>query len=136
MVRPFDLYQYKCHLGGLCRQADCRRTGGRTHPKGKRLKKVLVVFFLAGITMLGAFRFAGWYAQNAALPRYCEDPAGTIVLVRKILSEENPSGDEKRRPYLVAAKLIFLVPQLDGETQDVYLTRLRSQISATCGTAF
>ena len=100
------------------------------------MKRVLVVFGLAAIIMLGVFRFAGWYSDNAALPRYCRDPGAVIAHVRKLLSSPTPAGNEKRRPYLVAAKLIFLVPQQDGEPNEDYLERLYVTISERCGSAY
>lgn len=104
--------------------------------KGNGMKRVLIVFALAAVTMLAVFRFAGWYAENSALPRYCHDPRETISYVEKILTSNNPSGDQKRRPYIVAAKLIFLVPQQDEEPLHSYLDRLVDKITETCGTAF
>jgi len=100
------------------------------------MKPLLTVFFLAGLVMLGAFRFAGWYADNSAIPRYCADPRATIGYVREILTSDTPAGDRKRRPYLVAAKLIFLVPRQDGEAEQDYLDRLLVRITETCGTAY
>lgn len=100
------------------------------------MKKIVVVFLLAGGVMLGSFRFAGWYADNSALPRYCKDPGAAIARVRDILSSETPIGDRKRRPYLVAAKLIFLVPQQDGEGIDAYLNRLSGEINQRCAVGY
>lgn len=100
------------------------------------MKRFLTVFAIAAVAMLAIFRFAGWYADNSALPRYCDDPRATIGYVHEILTKDTPAGDRKRRPYLVAAKLIFLVPQQDGEAIQAYLDRLLVEITATCGTAF
>lgn len=100
------------------------------------MKRLLAVFFLAGLVMLGAFRFAGWYADNSAIPRYCANPQATIGLVREIMNSDTPAGDRKRRPYLIAAKLIFLVPRQDGETEQAYLGRLLTRITETCGTPY
>lgn len=100
------------------------------------MKRVLVVFGLVAATMLAVFRLAGWYSDNSALPRYCDNPRATIGYVSEILSKDNPAGDRKRRPYLIAAKLIFLVPQEDNEPQPAYLERLLDTIMATCGTRY
>jgi hypothetical protein len=100
------------------------------------MKRVTVVFFLAGLVMLGAFRFAGWYADNSAIPRYCDNPQATIGYVREILNSTSPAGDGKRRPYLIAAKLIFLEPRQAAEPEQVYLDRLLDRITATCGQAY
>lgn len=100
------------------------------------MKRLLVVFAFTALAMIFVFRFAGWYADTAALPRYCENPRATIGYVNDILTRESPIGDAKRRPYLVAAKLIFLVPQQDGETNQEYLDRLLVTISEKCATPY
>ena len=97
---------------------------------------MVIVFLLAGGIMLLVFQYAGWRAQTALLPRYCADPGGTIRIVRKIISATEPAGDEKRRPYIIAAKLIFLIPQEAGETQEAYLSRLRLRIEESCAQAY
>lgn len=94
--------------------------------------RVAIVIGVAGLVMMGVFRIAGWYADTAALPRYCEDPRGALQRVGRILTESAPAGSEKRRPYIVAAKLIFLVPQEDEEKTPDYLERLNHEISARC----
>ena len=70
------------------------------------------------------------------MPRYCENPSETMGLVERILTEDEPSGDEARRPYIVAAKLVFLVPQGDGESVADYLSRLEVEITERCGARF
>ena len=54
---------------------------------------MLVVFAVTGVTMALIFRFAGWYADTAALLRYCADPGATITHVNNILSNPDPIGD-------------------------------------------
>ena len=100
------------------------------------MKRVLVVFAVTAALMLFIFNSADWYATNAALPRYCEKPVETVTIVKEILTSPTPSEGKEKRPYIVAAKLIFLVPQLDGEPLDDYLFRLRKQISEICGVRF
>ena len=78
------------------------------------------------------FNSAQWYADNAALPRYCADPETTVELVAQILTSENPAGGDARRPYVIAAKLIFLVPRMDDEPLPSYMARLRTRIAETC----
>jgi hypothetical protein len=99
----------------------------------KKMKRILVVFALTTAVMFLVFRFAGWRAEATLLPRFCNNPQATIGYVRKILVDDSPAGDEKHRPYIIAAKLIFLVPQGADEPQDTYLNRLRAKIDASCG---
>jgi len=100
------------------------------------MRRILVVFALTALVMLFIFNSADWYARNAALPRYCDAPAQTVEIVREILTSGTPGEGKKRRPYIVAAKLIFLVPQEEAEPVDAYMIRLRQRISQACGVAF
>ena len=100
------------------------------------MNKILVVFVVTAGLMLFIFDSADWYASNAALPRYCEKPEETVAIVHEILTSATPSAGKEKRPYIVAAKLIFLVPQLEGEPLDDYLFRLRQKISEVCGVRF
>jgi len=100
------------------------------------MHRVLLVFGLTTAVMLFIFNSADWYANEAALPRYCDNPVKAVEIVEDILTSPTPGDGEKRRPYIVAAKLIFLVPQEEGETMPVYLERLKRRISQSCGVAF
>ncbi len=73
-----------------------------------------------------------WYTQAVSLPRYCDDPAGTLVLLERVLTEERPAGSDARRPYLVAAKLIFIVPRESDEALGHYLDRVHRHLIETC----
>jgi len=100
------------------------------------MRRILVVFALTALVMLFIFNSADWYARKAALPRYCDNPQQSVEIVREILTSETPGEGKKRRPYIVAAKLIFLVPQQEGEPMDAYMARLRQRISQACGVTF
>lgn len=100
------------------------------------MRRVLGVFAITAVMMLLIFRYAGWYADTSAIPRYCKDPTATIGYVADILSSPTPVGEAKKRPWLVAAKLIFLVPQQNDETQQAYLQRLKQVISEKCRTPY
>lgn len=100
------------------------------------MNRVIIVFVVTAAVMLLIFNSADWYATNAALPRYCEKPVETVEIVQEILTSPTPSEGKEKRPYIVAAKLIFLVPQSDGEPLDDYLYRLRRRISEICGVQF
>jgi len=88
-----------------------------------------VLLLLLGITLANQ-----WYAQNVAMPRYCEDPVQTLERVRRLLSEKTPAEDnfDSRRPYIVAAKLLFLVPREAEENEENYLLRIRQHLEAQC----
>jgi len=100
------------------------------------MRRILVVFALTALVMLFIFNSADWYARNAALPRYCDNPTQSVEIVREILTSGTPGEGKKRRPYIVAAKLIFLVPQEEAEPVDAYMIRLRQRISQACGVEF
>jgi len=100
------------------------------------MHRILIVFGLTTAVMLFIFNSADWYANKSALPRFCENPLQAVTIVEEILTSPTPGEGEKRRPYIIAAKLIFLVPREQGETMPDYLERLKSRISQSCGVAF
>ena len=100
------------------------------------MRKILVVFGITAAVMLAVFGGADWYANNSALPRYCANPSQAVAIVEEILTSDTPGAGKERRPYIIAAKLIFLVPQEPDEPMEAYLIRLRQRISTSCGVAF
>ncbi len=76
--------------------------------------------------------WARWYGQQVSLPRYCENPQSTLQYLEKVIEEKRPAGDEARRPYIVAAKILFLLPRNSEEEQTAYLSRIRTYIQDTC----
>ncbi len=109
--------------------------GGRGR-KDWRMRRVLAVCLLTSVAMVLIFDGAQWYADNSALPRYCENPVDTVGYVREILSGDAVPEGASKRPYVVAAKLIFLVPRQDAEPLQSYLARLRVRISESCQISF
>jgi hypothetical protein len=93
----------------------------------------VVVFAVVAVGLFSIFRFADWRAENESLTRYCDQPAEHVRIVGRILSESDPvpKGDAKR-PFIVAAKLIFLVPQREQETIENYLDRLQFELLRVC----
>ena len=100
------------------------------------MHRILIVFALTAAVMLFIFNSADWYANKSALPRFCEKPTQTVAIVKEILTSPTPGEGKERRPYIIAAKLIFLVPREEDEPMADYLARLRSRISQSCGVAF
>lgn len=76
--------------------------------------------------------WANWYTDNVSLPRYCDDTEQALQRVGRLLTERRPAGDAPRRPYLTAAKLLFLVPRQGEETIPHYLQRLRGYLAEQC----
>lgn len=84
------------------------------------------------IALMATFHAADWYAENVSLRRYCGEAEASLALVGRILTDRRPAGTEAMRPYVVAAKLLYLVPQQRDESVPAYLIRLHSQIEANC----
>ncbi len=89
-------------------------------------------FAIVTLALVSVFGAARWYAGRISLPRYCEDPEAAAALVERVLNERRPAGEGSTRPYVVAAKLVFIVPRRQGETVPAYATRLRARIEASC----
>ena len=100
--------------------------------KGLGMTTVIVVFVITAMILISVFRGASWRAENELLPRYCDAPEKHLELVRQILTKETPAEGETRRPYLVAAKLIYIIPREDGESVDNYIARLNHEITRSC----
>ena len=92
----------------------------------------LRVVLPALVALLAVQGWIQWHAREVALPRYCNDLAGTVGILEKIISEKHPAGNEPRRPYLVAAKLLFLLPRASNEPSRQYLARVHAHLAAQC----
>jgi len=88
---------------------------------------VVILLILLGISLA-----AQWYGKNITMPRYCNYPAGTLERVRQLLTEERPAGDGDRKPYIIAARLTFLLPRQSNESLDDYIQRLQAHIDQQC----
>jgi len=82
--------------------------------------------------MLYGFNMAEWRAEEQALPRFCADQTGALSRLREILTKDEPAGENERRPYIVAAKILYMFPQADGEQVDSYLLRVGDKIREKC----
>ncbi len=90
----------------------------------------LIVVIL--IILLSISFAAQWYGRNITMPRYCRDPAGVLERVHKVLTQEEPAGDGDRKPYIIAARLTFLVPRDSNEQLRAYMQRLQQHINQQC----
>jgi len=96
------------------------------------MHRIAIVFIVTAAVLLLTFSAAQQYAEQSAIPRYCADKANVLERVRTILTKGEPVGDGAKRPFIVAAKLIFLVPQKDSETVTGYLERLQRHLDKVC----
>lgn len=107
--------------------------GDAAHPKGRpTLFGIALGFGVVAIALMATFHAANWYAENVLLRHYCGEAEANLTLVDRILTDRRPARAEATRPYVVAAKLLYLVPQQRDESVPAYLVRLRSQIEANC----
>jgi len=97
-------------------------------PSFKPIRLVLFVILI----IVALSQFIQWYSLNVSLPRYCDNPAQTVQYLKKIITQKTPAGDESRRPYLIAAKLVYLLPQQNNEALDDYLNRVHKHIFEVC----
>ena len=74
-----------------------------------------------------------WYAREISIPRYCADPDQALARLHRIVTEPTPATNgEKRTPYVVAAKLLFLVPRASDEPVSAYLARVETHLRERC----
>ena len=112
-------------------QAGDRDSAFSPHVRGHAPLRLAAGFIVVALVLIGVFDAAEWYAEQVSIPRYCESLDATLERVRETLSEQRPASDASTRPYVVAAKLIYLVPRKDGESLEGYLARLRLRIAAS-----
>lgn len=106
-----------------------QRGDNRTEKPPFRPIRLIVIILLI---LLGISAAAQWYGRNVTMPRYCKDPAGTLERVHKVLTERTPAGEGDRKPYIIAARLTFLIPREDNEPLNTYLERLQRHIEQQC----
>jgi len=92
------------------------------------LRMILVILAL----LLFISFAAQWYGRNVTMPRYCEDPVGVIERVREVLINNEPAGGGDRKPYIIAARLTFLLPRESDEQLELYIERLQRHIDVQC----
>lgn len=90
----------------------------------------VVISVLVLLVLIGWW--SKWYAQDISIPRYCENPAVTLQLLERVIVEDSPAGDNSRTPYLIAAKLLFLVPRQGNESVAQYLQRIGLYLRMNC----
>ncbi|HHI81744.1 MAG TPA: hypothetical protein ENJ99_01185 [Rhizobiales bacterium] len=96
------------------------------------MHRILIVFAVTAAVLWLTFYAAQKHADDSAVPRYCSDRAGVLARVEKILTSGKPVGNGSKRPYIIAAKLIFLVPQREGESVKDYIARLARHLDDVC----
>ncbi|MDH3354438.1 MAG: hypothetical protein OEL79_04405 [Chromatiales bacterium] len=84
------------------------------------------------VTSLSVALMSNWYSNNVSMPRYCDDPETAIFHLKELMTKDRPAGDNSRIPYLIAAKLLFILPQGGEEPLDSYLQRVRLHIAQQC----
>lgn len=92
-----------------------------------------VRLILAILVILLSISFAAqWYGQNITMPRYCSDPVAVNERVRDVLTKHRPAGDGDRKPHIIAARLMFLLPRESDEQLEAYIERLQHHIDQQC----
>lgn len=90
--------------------------------------------FIILIIMLLISQAIKWYSTSVTLPRFCEDPESSMHHLKALITQRTPAGEGRvaRKPYIIAAKLIYLIPQKSNESNDNYLYRVRGELSQRC----
>ncbi len=96
----------------------------------KPIRLVLIIL----VIMLIISQSVKWYSQSVTLPRFCEDPEMAVHHLEEIISKKAPAGEgyKGRKPYIIAAKLIYLIPQGSSEANQDYINRVRQELSKRC----
>ena len=94
----------------------------------KTLPVVVTVLAVSVLLSMGA----GWYGEQVSVPRYCANQVQTRVQLERILTRKRPAGDASRKPYVLAARLLFLLPQGSDEPVPAYLRRVEQHLQEHC----
>ena len=83
--------------------------------------------------MLGIGHWADWYAKEVSVPRFCRIERPLLMdRFKRIVTQRRPASAEKTRPYIIVAKLLFLVPREAGEAVGPYLVRVENHLDEIC----
>ena len=98
-----------------------------------KFKPVRFIFIIL-LVMLFISQAIKWYSTSVTLPRFCEDPEASMHHLEELITKRTPAGEGRvaRKPYIIAAKLIYLVPQKSNESNKDYLYRVRGELSQRC----
>lgn len=96
------------------------------------LRHTLPVIVATALLMLLVPSAIEWYGERVSLPRYCADPDQALHYLEANLRSERPAANAPRKPYLIAAKLLFLVPRKADEPVADYLQRVELEILKHC----
>jgi len=96
------------------------------------MKRILIVFAVTAVTLVSVFAGAEQYAEKSTVPRFCTNPSDVLEKVKLILTKKEPVGQGSKRPFIIAAKLIFLIPQKDNESTTDYIERLQRHLDKIC----
>lgn len=102
-----------------------RDIGGADFHPVRIIIPVLLILVLIG-------SWSQWYAESISIPRYCDDPETTLLILQQVINKPRPAGENARTPYLVAAKLLFLIPRRSNESVHDYLERIRLYMHEKC----
>jgi hypothetical protein len=96
--------------------------------------KPLPLIIIILVIMLSISQAIQWYSTSITLPRFCHDPEKALHHLEEIINSSHltTNSRETRRPYIIAAKLIYLIPQQANETNEHYLYRVRIELSQRC----
>ncbi len=100
----------------------------RRNPDFQPLRLILVILGL----LIGISFAAQWYSRNITMPRYCDYSGDMLQRVREVLTKQTPAGQGDRKPYIIAARLTFLVPRNPDEPLHSYLDRLQRHTGQQC----
>lgn len=84
--------------------------------------------------LYGVTQWMDWYSGHVSLPRYCLEPRQQLLeRLERIVTQPRPAqGESSTRPYVITAKLVFLIPRRAGEPDPDYLGRLSDHLETLC----
>jgi len=96
----------------------------------------IIFILVVGLIIVATNSWGEHRANGELVLRLCQNREHVLSDLNKVLhKDENRSDDaiSAGRSRMIAAKLLFIVPQQGGERDDVYLKRLQNYLDARCG---
>jgi len=91
--------------------------------------------FITGVTLLimAVNHWAVYRTENELIMRMCPDREDVVSNLRAVLlNKVSNRAIRETRKYMIAAKLLFIIPQQDAEQVDTYINRIRFHLKEKC----
>jgi len=98
--------------------------------------RAVIFMLIVSLIIVATNLLAEHRAKGELLLRLCQNREHVLSDLDNVLHRHEDRSDDAMssgRSRMIAAKLLFIVPQQGGESDGVYLKRLQSYLDKRCG---